>query len=250
MELYNKLLPRLPGGKVLEVCIGLHWTAVVAEVGGEQCCGLASTLIGNHQHGMVDVPQAGELESFAGPELARFVLSDRPTLRSVGAAAANALLSSQPNEWVEANASEIIIKHGRQRNVALIGHFPFIPELRAEVGQLHVLEINPAEDELPAAAAPDILPRADVVAITSLTLLNRTHEDLLGLCSTDALVLLLGPSTPLSPILFDYGVDILSGAVVISVDQVLRAIKQGANFRQVHQAGVQLVTLYRPGLSD
>ena len=125
-----------------------------------------------------------------------------------------------------------------------------IPQLRAEVGKLFVLEQRPREGELPAEAAPDIIPQADVVALTSMTLLNRTFRDLLELCSPEALVLLLGPSTPLSPVLFDHGIDVLAGSVVTAVGPVLRAIKQGANFRQVHRAGVRLVTLCRPGLIE
>jgi uncharacterized protein (DUF4213/DUF364 family) len=56
-------------------------------------------------------------------------------------------------------------------------------------------------------------------------------------------VLLLGPTTPLSPVLFDHGVHILSGAVVTDVEGVLRTVGQGGNFRQVHRAGVRLVTM-------
>jgi uncharacterized protein (DUF4213/DUF364 family) len=56
-------------------------------------------------------------------------------------------------------------------------------------------------------------------------------------------VLALGPTTPLSPVLFDYGVSIASGAVVQQIDAVLRHVQQGANFRQVRRAGVRLVNI-------
>jgi uncharacterized protein (DUF4213/DUF364 family) len=81
-----------------------------------------------------------------------------------------------------------------------------------------------------------------------MTLENHTLEGLLSLCPQEAFVLVLGPSTPLSPLLFDYGVDVVSGAVVTAIDPVLRHVSQGANFRQVHRAGVRLVNIYRPGL--
>jgi len=55
----------------------------------------------------------------------------------------------------------------------------------------------------------------------------------------------LGPSTPLSPVLFDYGVDLLCGSIVTDIEPVLRAVRQGANFRQVHKAGVQLICMAR-----
>ena len=247
MNVYEELLTTLPDSKALQVCIGLHWTIVVVESDGARQCGLAATLVGDHEHGMADVPQAGELESFSTFELARLAISDQPTLRTVGAATINALLPPQPYDSMEVNAAEVIAHHGKDGTVALIGHFPFIPQLRTQVGQLHVLELDPADGELPAEAAPDILPHADVVAMTSMTLLNHTFDDLMALCSEEVSVLLLGPSTPLSPVLFDHGVDILSGSVVTAVEPVLRTIQQAGNFRQVHRAGVRLVTLYREG---
>jgi hypothetical protein len=57
------------------------------------------------------------------------------------------------------------------------------------------------------------------------------------------LVIVLGPTTPLSPVLFDYGVDMVSGTKVVDVEAVLRCISQGATFKQVK--GVRLLTLRR-----
>ena len=139
----------------------------------------------------------------------------------------------------------MIVQHGADKGVALVGHFPFVPRLRERVGRLWVLEQHPQGEDLPADAAPDVLPQADVVAITGMTLINRTFEELMVLRRPEALVVVLGPSTPLSPMLFDYGVNILSGSVVEDVDAVLRAVSQGANFRQTHQQGVRLVTMQK-----
>ncbi|MCK4264233.1 MAG: hypothetical protein KAX27_04745, partial [Candidatus Aminicenantes bacterium] len=55
--------------------------------------------------------------------------------------------------------------------------------------------------------------------------------------------MMLGPSTPLSPVLFDYGFDALSGSIVVDRNQVLNCISQGANFRQVR--GVKKMTMRR-----
>jgi uncharacterized protein (DUF4213/DUF364 family) len=91
--------------------------------------------------------------------------------------------------------------------------------------------------------AAELVPQADVVAITSMTLLNGTLDGLLALCRPEARVLLLGPSTPLHPLLFEYGIEMLSGAVVTAVDPVLHVIREGGVFQQVHPAGVRLVTM-------
>ena len=53
----------------------------------------------------------------------------------------------------ESNAVEVLMEHGRGKNVALVGHFPFVPRLRLAVGQLWVIEQRPAEGDYPAGEA-------------------------------------------------------------------------------------------------
>jgi uncharacterized protein (DUF4213/DUF364 family) len=83
-----------------------------------------------------------------------------------------------------------------------------------------------------------------------MTIHNHTLPSLLSLCDPQALVILLGPSTPLSPILFEEGVDILCGSQITNIEAVLRVVAQGGNFRQIHRAGVRTVTMARPGLLE
>lgn len=249
MNLINDLLNTLPNGAVKEVRIGAFWTAVVVETEQGPSCGLASTLHGhgNHHHGGGPaVQEAGRLTERSARELAQLLRSTRsPMETAVGMAAVNALLPKQKELWVKRNAEKVIAQHGAGKQVALVGHFPFVSRLREQVGHLWVLEQEPRGKDLPATAAHDVIPRADVVAITGTTLLNHTFEALITLCRPNALVLVLGPSTPLSPVLFDYGVDMLSGSIVENIEAVVRAASQGANFRQVHRHGVQLVTIHK-----
>lgn len=248
MAVIDDLLTRVEDAGVLEVTVGLNWTAVVVETPSGARCGLASTLAGGHSHGGPPrVPEAGGLEQLGARRLAELARErDRETLASVGVAAINALLPPPPpQEWREINAEEVILEQGQAGPVALIGHFPFVPRLRTRLQDFYVLDLDPQPGDLPAEAAPRVLPKCNLVAITSMTLANHTLEGLLALCPPEATVMLLGPSTPLSPVLFDHGVDLLSGAVVEKIEPVLRAIRQGGNFRQVHDAGVKLITLQR-----
>ena len=245
-NILSEIITGLPSGSPKLVRIGLHWTAVVMEVNGALRCGLASTLQGDHPHGVPNVPQAGKLENYAGLQLAELVQSEQPTLVSVGMASINALLPQQPETWVDLNAEEVIASSGAKKSVALIGHFPFVERLRPRVGDLTVLELNPHPGDLPGHAAEEVLPTADVIAITGMTLLNRTFDDLLKLCNPQAYIILLGPSVPLSPLLFERGVDVLSGSIVTDIESVLNVVMQGGNFRQVHKAGVRLVSIAHP----
>jgi uncharacterized protein (DUF4213/DUF364 family) len=239
----EKLLESLQEGKCVQVCIGLHWTAVVVDVQGELRCGLASTARNNHVHGVPEVPQAGQLETLSAFDLAALTCEKQLTLASVGAAAINALLPRHPERWTDMNAEEVIAKHGANKSVALVGHFPFTSRLRSRVGKLTILEKSPQPGDLPTDFAAEVIPKAEVVAITGTTLINHTFDGLLSLCSPDALVILLGPSTFLSPILFDYGIDLLCGSVVTDIEPVIKVVQQGGTFRQVHHAGVRLVSI-------
>ena len=47
-----------------------------------------------------------------------------------------------------------------------------------------MIELHPGPEDRPAAEAPQLLPQADVVAITGMTLLNNTFESLVTLPAT------------------------------------------------------------------
>ena len=247
MKVVDDLLLTLPDGPIRDVRVGVFWTAVVVEVAGQLRCGLASTLrVEAHHHGGgAAVGEAGQLTQRGARKLAELARSDSLIEASIGMAAINALLPKQETSWVDLNAADVIAQRGEGKTVALLGHFPFIPRLRDRVGKLWVLELQPQADDLPADAAGDVIPQADVLAITGTTLINGTFEGVMALRRPEALVLVLGPSTPLSPVLFEHGVHVISGAVVEDIDSVLRAVSQGANFLQVHRQGVRLVTMTR-----
>lgn len=240
----------LPEARIQSVTIGLFWTAVVAEVDGASRCGLAATMSNaEFEHARQPaVADPGHMEQQSALELANLVFSESHTEAALGLATINALLLPIENA-VDLPAEDYIARQGAESRVAVIGHFPFVTRLRDQVKELWVLELNPKEGDHPASAAPTIIPRADILAITATTLINHTFEGIFKLRKPGARVLLLGPSTPLSPILFDHGIDVLSGTIVDKPDVVLPLVRQGATFRQIRKQGVRLVTLESPRLS-
>jgi len=157
-------------------------------------------------------------------------------------AAINSLIDIDEARCVEENAVAVLVRKGKDKKIAVIGHFPWIPELRNIAERLWVIEQRPQEGELPAEAAGDVLPQADVVGITGASFINHTADNLLEL-SKDCFVVMLGPTTPLSPVLFDYGVDVLAGVKVVEPEKTIRSISEGAIFSQVE--GVRLVTMVK-----
>ena len=220
-----------------EVWIGRFWTAVWSRE-----CGLASTTgPGEHEHGASFVQDAGNLAGRSALELARLAYSSSTLEAGIGLAAINSLLEVDEARCVERNAGDLLIERGRDRRVALIGHFPFVPALREAAAHLSVLELRPHPGDALAGEAESAVPQADVVAITGSAFINHTLDHLLALCRADSFVVVLGPTTPLSPVLFDHGVDVISGTRVVDPELALSCLSQGATFRQIR--GKRLLTL-------
>jgi uncharacterized protein len=211
MNILDELLNTLDvDAPIRSILVGVHWTVVCS-----RGCGMASTLTGSQPHGHSQVREVGCLHQKSARQLAEYARSDNLLEASLGVAALNSLLDIDESQAVELNAVEVLVEHGRGKNVALVGHFPFVPRLKAAVGQLWVIEQRPVEGDHPAEYAAALIPQADVVAITSSALVNHSLDGLLTMCRKDALVMMLGPSTPLSPVLFNHGAAILSGARVV-----------------------------------
>ena len=237
MKSINMLLNCLEmDAPVRQILVGAFWTAVVLDT-EPVACGLASTLRAEGGGPWPPVTEPGRMQQRSGRQLAELLRSGRILEASIGMAAFNALLEIDESALTELNADEIILERGTGRRVAIVGHFPFIDRVRAAAAECWVLERHPGDGDLPAEQAAEVLPQADVVALTGTSLINHTFEELIALCRPDAFVLLLGPSAPLTARLFDLGVNAISGTRVHDPELVLRSLSQGATFQQIKRGG-------------
>jgi len=207
-------------------------------------CGLAASLPQDalrQEPPMVKEP--GFLLDKTPLELAQLAYSESILEAAIGMATINSVLEVDEACCIELNAAELIIEKGKGKRIAVVGHFPFIPRVRKHSKELWIIEKNPKEGDFTEAEADNLIPKADVVAITGTALTNHTMERLLGLCNPRAYVIVLGDTAPLSPILFDYGLNAVSGTRVIDAEMALRCVSQGANFRQIK--GVRRLTMMR-----
>jgi len=244
MKILNDLLANLqhPDTPVRQVCSGAFWTAVTSRF-----TGLSSTVRDldlQHSDKPCMVAQAGKLTDLSAGKLARYALSEDTVSASLGMAALNSLIEIDESRCIPENAYEIVMRRGAGKNVGVVGHFPFIPQLRKSARNVWVLEQRIRPGDLPADAAAEILPKCDVVCLTSTSLVNHTIEKLLELCS-NSYVVLTGPTSPMTPLLFDYGIDAIGGSMVTDPDSVIHYISQAATFRQVKRHGIRLLTLTR-----
>lgn len=228
MEILEQLIGELEDREISAAHIGFFTTAVVSSGAGGERCGLATTLRGGACSGPVN--KAGDLTGLPVKELARRALCGVGVEASLGMAAINSALPLV--EYENLNAEELIAERAKGRNIAVIGHFPFTDRLRALAANLWIFELEPKDArDLPPERMSELLPRADAVAITALTLFNGTLGGVLSHCCRDAFKILLGPSAPLSPVLFGHGIDAVGGTKVEDIPALTRALGEGANFR-------------------
>jgi hypothetical protein len=237
LKILDDLILSLKGNDVpvrsVHTCV--FWTAVITKH-----CGLSSTFRDegpSHDRGVRDV---GNLTRKTALELAGYARSQSLLEASIGMATINSLVDIDESKCIEKNAFEIILEKGQGKNVAIVGHFPWIPKLKGKSKNLWVLEQRLRQGDLPAQEADRILPECDVVGITGTSFINHTLEGLLNLCKR-AFIILIGPTSPVSPVLFDHGIDAICGSKIIDPDQLIRSISEGATFKEV--IGVRLLTL-------
>ena len=81
--------------------------------------------------------------------------------------------------------------------------------------------------------------------MTATTLINKTMPRLLAL-SRDAFVCVVGPTTPLTPLWFDLGVDLIGGLVVEDVPAVWPVIQEGGQ-HSFFDRGTRMIQFERAG---
>jgi uncharacterized protein (DUF4213/DUF364 family) len=225
--------------RVRDIRQGIFYTGVLS-----QQCGLAATLIKDAlQQRTPLVKTPGALLNKPASELVQLAFSNRIAEAAIGMATINSLVEIDESICVERNAADLIVEKGSNKRVVIVGHFPFIPKVRKAAEKLWVIEKNPQKDDFPESETTRLIPKADVLAVTGTAFTNHTLDHLLKLRNPKAFVVILGGTTPMLPILFDYGIHAVSGTKVVDPMLALQCISQGANFRQIK--GTKRLTIMR-----
>jgi len=245
-ELYDQLIAGIPEDLMVERCqVGLHW--ILTESAGT---GMAMTPTeGMPRHAI------GRIAGKTVREVAAFSKSWNFLEAAIGISAMNSWYnapSTLAQNWASGHDALSDVNlfeewEGRLagKRVAVIGHFPGLEAL-AKTSILSILERKPLAGDFPDPACEYLLPSQDCVIATGTTLMNKTLPRLLTL-SAGAEFALTGPTTPLSPILFDHGVTQLAGSVVADAETVWDHVAEGGD-RSVFRHGTRMLRLSRANL--
>ena len=239
-KFYNHLIGGIPQGiAVRDYCLGTHWSYVEADCG----MGVAFTTRGGAKRSFAQDLRGRELREVA--ELSKSWCFEEASL---GVAALNAWYSQRalldplgctydaavevPDGTIrKMDAFEMyrpqISAVGGDARVVVVGHFPHVERIE-EYARLTVLERKCSQaGDVPDPACEYVIPGADYLFMTGVTLINKTAPRLLDLAA-NATTVLVGPSVIMAPFLFRWGVDMLAGSVVADPDKARFAVKNGA----------------------
>jgi len=238
--IYDDLIGLIPDDLCIENClVGSHWI-LIKSLG----VGIAMT----PPDGDRTIQIAGSIKGMKVKILAEYVKSWHPLSAALGLAAINSFvnattrtdidwdqdINNQPRESIFVTARKEIAG----KKVTVVGHFPDLDEI-SSICNLSILERKPLLGDFPDPACEYILPDQDYVYITGTTLINKTLPRLLQL-SRNAKVVLVGPSTPLTPLMFEHGINQLAGTVVEDEKLVWQHVAEGGN-KSIFQFGARMM---------
>ena len=247
-RLHAALHERATQVAVEQLILGLGYAAAVLEDGG---AGLAYTWR-DRVSGCSHLRGWGASEGAPASELLDLLLGDRGLERSIGMATANALNHAAalalPED--EGAAGSLVRELGvvRGTRVSMVGFFPPVARVFEEIG----VELDVVDDAKGMgdqdAFGERLREWAEVLVMTSTTLLGDTTDELLRAAGPEVRVALLGPTTPLLPEAFaGTRVELLGGTVPREVPEVLRAVRHGGGAREVLPYCRKVYRVLRPG---
>jgi uncharacterized protein len=131
------------------------------------------------------------------------------------------------------------------KKVAVVGHFPHLESLLEPICDFSIIEWDPEDGDYPMSACEYLLPVCDYVYLNCTSIVDKTLPRLLELSKKAKRITLVGPGTPLAPMLFNYGIGDLSGFIIKDNLRALR-IAAGAEKVKIATAG-QKVALKKRG---
>ncbi len=226
-KLYRLLAKQAEKVKIEVLSLGLGYTAAVTADGG---IGLAYTYFENKKACML-LNRHIDYEGHPAAELLAKIKSDNPIERSMALALVNALNHHRALTFPEDRHNRILFEEfhiGAGTRVAMVGYFGPLVKMFAE--KKAVVEILDASRRLGDESAfyDKLGDWAEVLFLTSTSILNNTTEAVLSHVHPKVKTAMLGPSTPMVAEAFAHlPVHMLAGTVPIDRENVLKAVRHG-----------------------
>lgn len=142
-----------------------------------------------------------------------FLVSKESLKRAVGMACLKSILP-KPLQFEEGNAIDRYREFAQVNKTCFIGHFSEAQQWRSEGFPVDIVELFPRSGDIHWDNSHNVLGQAELVLMTGLTLVNDTFEEVIKRTPRARCRVIMGPTVPLSPVLFDFGLDQIGGTLI------------------------------------
>ena len=234
-NLFNLFKDKAEKIRVDLLCLGLGYTAVVTSDGG---IGIAYTYFENKKSCML-LNDAADYEGQPASELLEKIKSDHQIERSMALALVNALNYQQALQLPEDKNNKIMFEQfniTKGTKVAMVGYFgPLIKRFEQREAVLEILDQSRGLG-CTADFYKQLQNWADVLFLTSTSILNNSTEEILANVHGKTKTLMLGPSTPMVAEAFDHlPVHMLAGTVPLDKENIIKAVRHGMGTPVLHR---------------
>ena len=234
-NLYNLFSNQAEKVKVDFLGLGLGYTVVVTSDGG---IGIAYTYFEDKKSCML-LNEAIDYENRPASVLLKKIKSERTIERSMALALVNALNYEDALKLPEDKNNTILLEKFNiqpDTNVAMVGYFgPLVDRFKEKDIPLEILDASRGLGNR-EGFYKKLASWADVLLLTSTSILNNTSEEILAKTLENVKTAMLGPSTPMVAKAFEHlPVHMLAGTVPIEKDKILRAIRHGMGTPVLHK---------------
>ena len=226
-KLYDLFKKRAREVNIEVLCLGLGYTAVTLSDGG---IGLSYTHFEDKKSCLL-LNKHIDYEGQPALQLLEKIKSDHPVERSMALALVNALNHKYALEYPEDRKNQIMFDQfniGAGTRVAMVGFIgPLVDVLKQKNARVEVMDASRGMGEKSDFYAK-LEVWADVLLLTSTSILNNTTEEILQNVHPKVKTIMLGPSTPMVAAVFEHlPVHMLAGTVPIDKANILKAIRHG-----------------------
>ncbi|ODS37891.1 MAG: hypothetical protein A7315_13060, partial [Candidatus Altiarchaeales archaeon WOR_SM1_79] len=164
-------------------------------------------------HLLLPIKHRGSLRGRKAGEIISYIKSKNPLEATVGLAALNSVIEI-PRDAVELKNGfgSYIVNECTGKKVAMIGYFPFMDKLREKADEFYLFE----------KTIDSVDAKKDLSTLSNAEILEEIIKK-----AENCRVMMVGPSTPLCPVLFDCGIDEILGMSVYDPRLMVETLSEG-----------------------
>ena len=222
---FDALRKSLPSDTIKNLIIGKYWILI------ETHCGVGLVATPPQPNSAEFAKELHVVKGQSTNKVIDFCYSQNALKRAIGCATINALINTTSLKLSSENGLDI--NTNADERVVIVGRFP---GLEQKLPNAYVIERNPGPKDYPESAGPQLIPKCDQLIITASTWVNGSLEPILSLVK-NAQVSIIGPGTPMSPLLGRYGVNRLAGFIATNPKKLSKLIAKDAGVKQFKHLG-------------